>query len=259
MHSLPQRRALFHIDLAGVTMQPPCQMRDSPDAKRLHPGDPRGSGKSPPVLNVPPVVLAVIAVLACIHVALVLGGEDWFVWAYSTLALNPFRILPPRNEVWTLLTYMLLHGDWMHLLFNSLWLLIFGTPVARYMGGVRFLAICLVAGLAGGLASLGLYWGQDVVIIGASGAVSGLLSAAIPIMYGHRVPGGARPLSLAELLHAPQALLFMAVWLAITLVSGGTGWTGTPFGTEASIAWEAHIGGFVGGLLAFYLLAPRRL
>jgi membrane associated rhomboid family serine protease len=145
----------------------------------------------------------------------------------------------------------------MHLTFNSLWLLVFGTPVARYLGSGRFLLLSLVAGVAGGLASLALHWGEEVFVIGASGAVSGLLAAAIPIMYGRRVLGGARPLSFAEFLTSPRALMFTAIWLALTLFSGAAGWTGNSFMAEGGIAWEAHVGGFLGGLLAFYALAPR--
>jgi membrane associated rhomboid family serine protease len=161
------------------------------------------------------------------------------------------------SQYWSLATYMLLHGDWMHLGFNCIWLLIFGTPVARYLGSLRFLALCLISGVIGGLASLLLHWGQELFVIGASGAVSGLLAAAIPIMYGRKVWGGARPLTFGEFLTNPRALMFTAVWLALTLFSGAAGWTGNSFMAEGGIAWEAHVGGFVGGLLAFYALAPR--
>ena len=218
---------------------------------------------APPVFNAPVSVMAVIGVLAAIHAGLFLMGTDWQVWALFVLSLNPVRFTDPTfpklagSQYWSLITYMLLHADWMHLLFNSLWLLVFGTPVARYLGSARFLLLCLIAGLVGGLSSLALHWGQEIFVIGASGAVSGLLAAAIPIMYGRRVHGGARPLSLGELVRNPRALMFTAVWLALTLFSGAAGWTGNSFLAEGGIAWEAHIGGFIGGLLGFYLLAPR--
>ncbi len=61
-----------------------------------------------------------------------------------------------------------------------------------------------------------------------------------------------------EFLTSRNGLLFSAIWLAITLFSGATGWTGNGFLDEASIAWEAHLGGFAAGLAAFYGLAPRR-
>jgi membrane associated rhomboid family serine protease len=221
------------------------------------------TGTREPVFNAPAIVLAVIGVLVAVHALLAILDEGWQVWSLYALALNPVRFTDPAfpapegAKYWSLVSYMLLHGDWMHLLFNSLWLLVFGTPVARYVGSLRFLLLSLVAGVAGALASLALHWGEQVFVIGASGAVSGLLAAAIPIMYGKRVLGGARPLSISEFLTSPRALMFTAIWLALTLFSGAAGWTGDGFMEEGGIAWEAHVGGFLGGLLAFYALAPR--
>lgn len=221
------------------------------------------TGAREPVFNAPAAVLAVIGVLAAIHVLLAILDDGWRVWSLFALALNPIRFTDPGfpspegAQYWSLVTYMLLHGDWMHLVFNSLWLLVFGTPVARYMGSLRFLLLSLAAGIAGAFASLALHWGEQVFVIGASGAVSGLLAAAIPIMYGRRVMGGARPLSITEFMTNPRALMFTAIWLALTLFSGAAGWTGNGFMAEGGIAWEAHVGGFIGGLLAFYALAPR--
>jgi membrane associated rhomboid family serine protease len=229
-----------------------------------HPGGGQDGRSSPPIFNVPAVVAGVIGALVAVHVILLLAGDAWLDWSLFAFALIPARwTLPgypmlPGSQYWSLITYMFLHGGWMHLIFNSLWLLIFGTPAARYLGSARFLLLCLAAGLAGGLASLFLHWGENILVIGASGAVSGLLAAAIPIMYGWRVPGGVVPLSARELMRNSRALGFMLVWLAITLFSGGAGWTGQSFLTESAIAWEAHIGGFVGGLIAFYAMAPRR-
>jgi membrane associated rhomboid family serine protease len=229
---------------------------------------PRGNwnaGASQPVFNAPWSVLAVIGVLVVVHAGLYLAGEHWQIIALELLSIipsrftNPARIVVEGSQYWSLVTYMLLHGDWMHLLFNSLWLLVFGTPVARYLGSLRFFVLSLVAGIVGGLSSLLLHWGQDLFVMGASGAVSGLLAAAIPIMYGHRVPGGARPLSFGELVTSSRALMFTAIWLGLTLVSGASGWTGNSFAADSGIAWEAHIGGFIGGLAAFYALAPRRV
>ena len=212
---------------------------------------------SAPIFNAPPVVIGLIAVLAAIHVGLWLLGEEWQALAFEYLALIPARFVGrahvPGSEYWSLLTYAFLHGDWMHILFNSLWLLVFGTPVARFMGARRFLLLSAIASVAGGLSSLILHWGEDLYVIGASGAVSGLLAAAIPLMYARRLPGGGgRPLTFRELLTDRNALIFMALWLAITLASGATGWVGNGFVTESGIAWEAHIGGFLAGLAGFY-------
>jgi membrane associated rhomboid family serine protease len=221
------------------------------------------TGVQQPVFNAPWSVLALIAVLAGIHAALQYGGQSWQSESLFLFALIPARFteagfpMIAGSEYWSLITYGFLHGDWMHLLFNGLWLLIFGTPVARYLGSLRFFVLCAIATVIGGLASLALHWGTIVFVLGASGAVSGLLGAAIPIMYGRRVPGGVRPLLPTELIRSPNALIFMTIWLVITLVSGATGWTGNSFVEESGIAWEAHLGGFVGGIAGFYLLAQR--
>lgn len=223
-----------------------------------------GPAKPPPAFNVPPVVAAVIAVLVAVHVGLWYLGQDWQVWSLYALSIIPVRFtvpgypMPPGAQYWSLATYMLLHGSWMHLIFNAIWLLIFGTPVARYLGSLRFLLLAVVSGVVGGLCSLALHWGQEMVIVGASGGVMGLMGAAIPLMYGERLPhGGWRPARIGELLTNRRALTFTGVVMAVTLFSGGTGWTGNGFLAESSIAWEAHVGGFIAGLFAFYVLAPR--
>ena len=220
-------------------------------------------GTPSPVFNAPVVVLGLIAVLAAIHIILQFGGDSWQVESLQIFALIPARFTKPGfpmiegSQYWSLLTYGFLHADWMHLLFNSLWLLVFGTPAARYLGSSRFLLLCAVSTIAGGLGSLALHWGSVVYVLGASAAVSGLLAAAIPIIYGSRVHGGVRPLGPSELLKSPKALMFMGIWLVVTLASGATGWTGNSFIAEGGIAWEAHLGGFIAGLVGFYVLAAR--
>jgi membrane associated rhomboid family serine protease len=215
---------------------------------------------APPVFNVPKIVLGLIAVLLAIHGLLQFGGESWQTESLFIFALIPARFtasgfpMIAGSQYWSLLSYGFLHGDWMHVLFNSLWLLAFGTPAARYLGNGRFLLLCAISTVTGALASLALHWGQVVFVLGASGAVSGLLGAAIPVMYGRRVRGGVVPLLPSELLRNRNALMFMVIWLVITLVSGAAGWTGNSFVQEGGIAWEAHLGGFIGGIAGFYVL-----
>lgn len=212
----------------------------------------------PPAFQSPPAVLGLIALLAVIHAALWYAGPDWQVWSLYALAFIPARFtdigfpLIPGSQVWSFLTYAFLHGDWMHLIFNCLWLLVFGTPVARYFGAWRFLLLSAVAAVFGAAVMLALHWGVNLVMVGASGAVSGLMAAAVPIMYG-----AVRPLPFAELIRNRRAIMFTLVWLAITLFSGASGFTGNSFMEEGGIAWEAHVGGFIAGLAAFYLLHAR--
>ena len=210
------------------------------------------------LINSPPVVLGFIAVLFAIHLALVLAGEDWQIWSQAVFAFNPLRLLPgttiamiPGSQWWSLLTYAFLHADWIHLVVNSLWLLVFGTPVARLAGPGRFLIVAGASAVGGAVASLFLHWGEDVNLIGASGSVSGLLAASVPIIYGGSTP--KRYLGPGELFRSRSALFFMAIWLAITLISGSADMTAGAF-QGMTIAWEAHVGGFFAGLIAFYIV-----
>jgi membrane associated rhomboid family serine protease len=233
--------------------------------------------KSPtaqPALNVPTVALAVVAVLAAIHAGLWYLGEDWKVWSLYALSFIPARLgggeavaAPWGAEVWGFASYALLHQDVYHLGFNGLWLLIFSTPLARRLGAVRYLVLLVLAAVAGAVAMLPLNYGKFLIVIGASASVSGALAAVIPVMFapGFRAASAAgadmarlRVLAPRELVRNSRALVFAAVFLAMTLLTGASmAMTGTAFFEERNIAWEAHLGGFIAGLLLFYLLDRR--
>ena len=226
-----------------------------------------------PFFRAPKVVLILIAVLVCVHVAVLLAGDDWRIWSLYALAFIPTRITGTApfpaiwgSQVWTFVTYGLLHADVMHLFFNSLWLLVFGSVVARRLGVLKFLVLACASTIMGAVATLLTHWGEVAIVIGASGAVSGLMAAAIPLMYGVGLRLGdtyrmdiatVRPLRPLEILTNRRALIFTLIWIAVTLFSGASGWTGASFMEEGRIAWEAHLGGFVAGLIAFYWLDRR--
>jgi membrane associated rhomboid family serine protease len=219
----------------------------------------------PPIVNAPWPVLALIAVMAVVHLALYWAGDWWFARAYAGFAMIPAVVsgdVAPwveGSQYWGFLTHAFLHSGFLHLLFNGLWLLIFGTVVARRMGPWRFLLVFLASAVGGAVLMLVLHWGEIVYLIGASGGVSGLLAASIPVMYagGQRrgfaaVAAPVEALKFRALLSNRNALAFMAIWLALTMLSGSTGLL-IP-GEPQNIAWEAHIGGFIAGLAAFYCL-----
>ena len=185
-------------------------------------------------------------------------------------ALEQARILRyfnvPEGGVWTLLTYALLHGSWTHVGLNSIWLIAFGPPVARRFGSVRFLAFFALTAVAGALA----HWAADPMdfspLIGASAANSGLMAAAARFVFQPGAPlggpqdfsrlvieaGDERPVpSLRELLSERRAVIFIVIWMATNFVFGaGAQALGA---SQAPIAWIAHVGGFVVGLVAFPL------
>jgi membrane associated rhomboid family serine protease len=131
--------------------------------------------------------------------------------------------------------------------------------VARRLGPVLFLTFFMTCGVAGGMAYLAFNWGSVLPVIGASGAISGLMAAALRMLPGQApwAEPGSAPLAP---IFSRQIVIFTAVWAAINLLAGVTG---LGFGGESGlIAWQAHLGGYLGGLLlcgVFDGLRPRQV
>jgi membrane associated rhomboid family serine protease len=160
--------------------------------------------------------------------------------------------------IWSFVTYSFLHGDWLHVVINTLWFIAMGGGVAKRLPAGRFVSLCCLSAIGGALAHLAIYGITGPAIIGASAAVSGLMGAAARFIFAGPVLSQPtddlrfRPLSP---LTDKRVLLFSLVWLILNLVFGLTGWGMD--GTIRLIAWEAHIGGFITGLLALPLLERR--
>jgi membrane associated rhomboid family serine protease len=209
-----------------------------------------------PIFNVPAVVLWLVAILAGLHLARVLApaplGDRWietyaFIPAiFSPALLAAHHIAPPglADRALTFVTYMGLHNDITHLAVNSLWLLAFGPVVARRFGAGLFLAFFLICGVAGAAAYLALNWGSPDPMIGASGAISGLMAAGLRLLPTLRPGTRTEPLLPAL---SRQVVMFSLVWGVINIVAGVTG-LGLG-GQGGAIAWQAHLGGYLAGLL----------
>ena len=212
-----------------------------------------------PFLNAPASVFGLIAVILAAHVARILIPE-----ALSDRILETYAFIPARYvaaawaaqggtpvSIWDgavpFVSYMFLHADYLHVGVNCLWLLVAGTPVARRLGALKFLVLFLACGVLAAAVYLAANWGSLGAAIGASGAVSGLMGAAIRIYYGERAePTGQQTSSpLAPLFGAP-ILFFSAIWCVANVVAGITG-LGTT-GNVQAVAWEAHLGGYFAGL-----------
>jgi membrane associated rhomboid family serine protease len=157
------------------------------------------------------------------------------------------------------ITYSLLHGSFIHLGVNLIWLAAFGSPLATRLGCMRFALFWVATAIAG--AALFYAFNPTLLapLVGASGAISGMVGAAGRFGFQidrHTVPSGfwGRPLTIAEALSSRQVLVFLGVWAVINLA---TGFLGAGPGDEGRIAWEAHFGGFLVGFFALPLFLPR--
>ena len=229
---------------------------------------------SQPIFNVPTVVLFVVGLLVAVHVLLWTMGEVGSAWANYHFAFNPARLsqlepisYPQGAQFWTFLTYAFLHADFYHLASNAVWLIVFSTPLSRRLMGPRYILLIAGSAVVGALSVWVLHAGESINVVGASGAVSGALAAAIPIMFApgfrmgqsHRVDyKRLHVLQPLQLIRNRNAVGFALVFLVITLLTGASmAMTGTAYLEERNIAWEAHLGGFIAGLVLFYLLDKR--
>lgn len=224
-----------------------------------------------PIFNVPGSVLAVLGILATVHFGRLLLAPEEDAWLVYALAFIPARYQGLAQElpggdtaaVTSFVTHMLVHGDLFHLAFNSAWLLAFGGAIAQRVGGLRFLAFALFTGIAGAFTFLVVHPGLDVPMVGASGAVTGLMGGTMRFLFSAVDDGGFRRLrtapqtvplmSLGETLRDPRIQLASAI-LVLLNVLAIFGFGGAPGG----IAWEAHLGGYFAGLLTFGLFDPAR-
>jgi membrane associated rhomboid family serine protease len=168
------------------------------------------------------------------------------------LALTPAALEAGRWQ--TLLTSLFLHGSWPHVLMNSVALLAFGPPTARLMGlnargATVFFLFYLVCGVIAGLGFVAADFKDAAPVVGASGAISGLLGAASRIIQGH---GRIGPIF-------GSTVIGMAVaWAAVNVVLGVSGLT--PGAMGMPVAWQAHLAGYAAGVLLigpFVRLAGR--
>jgi len=172
-------------------------------------------------------------------------GSLWLDWgALSTGLTHPLDWWATLQDgsVLRLFTALFLHADWSHLLGNLVFLLIFGLPAERTMGGWRLVLLFLLGGAFSNLAAVLAIGAPDRVVIGASGAVSSLIGAYLALFPGARL-GVVLPLGLFLQFVRVPAFLLIGMWALLQL---GFAYGGPAFG---AVAWPAHIAGFVFGVL----------
>jgi membrane associated rhomboid family serine protease len=217
-----------------------------------------------PIFRAPSSLLVLIGVIVVAHLVRVFSPPQFSEAMLMHLALIPARYAPLSHPALPgsfldgavpFVGYIFLHANAAHLIFNCLWLLAFGTPVSRHLGVWRFLVLFFVSGIAGGVAHVATNWGSLDSAIGASGAIAGVMGAAIRLVWLND-PFSAREGGPVLPLLQRQVLVFTAVWIVSNVVAGLTG-LGTLPGLQ-NIAWQAHIGGYLAGLLLVGPLSQQR-
>jgi len=240
-----------------------------------HPAEEPQDAPREPILVLPPALTAYVLLIAIIHLRVLLPVE-WEEWTIDVFGFIPKRydttlldVTFPGGagaRVWTFVTYSLLHANLSHIGFNVLWLLPFGSALARRFGPLRFYLFMAVTAAAGALAHLVTHEHALAPMIGASASVSGTMAAAMRFAFvkgsflsfsrgdadaAAKVPA----LSLWRALRNGRVLAFLAIWFGVNIIFGiGS----LPVGMEEgqSVAWQAHIGGFFAGLILFALFDP---
>lgn len=234
-------------------------MNAEPNPFRTRPSQQDGDGALPPAggpaFNVPPITLLFLAAIGAVFLLLQIGGQTLHQWILINGSVIPIRFAaafrqPGSAEFWatlpSLLTHALIHRDGLHILANAGFLLAFGSMAERMLGRPRFVLLIVASAIGGAAAQLLASWGEFSVMFGASGVVSGCIGAVLATMVITSGPGSARRRFAFNL-----AFILIAANLVIGL--GGQWLTAN----GATIAWQAHIGGFVVGFFLPFVTLRR--
>ncbi|HEY1293158.1 MAG TPA: rhomboid family intramembrane serine protease [Chloroflexota bacterium] len=195
-------------------------------------------------------VALVVANALLFVVELSQGGDiDGFVRRWG---LVPVDVRDGPAAAITLLTSTFLHAGWFHLAANMVYLAVFGPPVERRLGPVRFLLLYATSGLIGSLAYVLAQPLSAAPAVGASGAIAGVMAAYLVLFPGSTL-GSLAPVLFLHVVESTPTLLLLLLWLLTQVFSSVASLT-----TTTGIAWWAHLGGFASGLVLTPVLRTRR-
>jgi membrane associated rhomboid family serine protease len=192
-----------------------------------------------------PIVTYALIALNILFFFVELSGGDPFIEHWSVV---PRRLLAnPGADFPTIFTSMFMHAGWLHLGGNMLYLWIFGDNVEDSFGHLKFLIFYLLCGIAATLAQLAFSTGSNVPNLGASGAIAGVLGSYILLF-----PRGQVKVLMGRGVIPMPALVVIGLWIVLQFVSGIGSITNTA--ETGGVAYMAHIGGFLAGVILTFLL-----
>ena len=221
----------------------------------------RADDAADPTSAIPVVTIGLIVVnFLVFFYELSLGGTqlDTFINAYSLVPCEYTQhcalYAGTPSPFWiTLLSSMFMHAGWAHILGNMLFLFVFGLHVERAMGGVRYLAFYLICGLGANALEIATSVDSNAPGLGASGAIAGVLAGYF-VLYPTSHIRALIPLGFFFWIARVPAWVFIGLWFLLQLVDGVASLSNA---TSGGIAYSAHVGGFVTGLLLVRLFAQR--
>lgn len=208
-------------------------------------------------IEFPFVNYGLLAVTILVFLLQMAGGAEGLYQAHITYGMIPVVVAgtvegpaPWLPDQTGLVTYMFLHADWLHLLTNMLFLWVFGDNVEDAMGHVRYLVFYLLCGVLSGLAHMGLNLESYGPLVGASGAVAGVIGAYLVLYPRVRVFVLNRLIVTFPL--ALPAWMVLGAWVGMQLFY-------VAVGGEDGVAWWAHIGGVAAGALLVFAFKRREV
>lgn len=200
---------------------------------------------SPPIVTV--IIISLNILLFLFQISLDAYERNFFIASYG--------IIPDRLHYSSILTSMFLHGGWMHLIGNMWFLWIFGDNVEDVLGHGKFAMFYLLCGIAAAMVHILLNADSRVPTIGASGAIAGVMGAYL-VKYPHSKIVTLVPIFVFLTTVEVPAVFMLIYWFAIQIFSG-VGSIGYSNVSKGGVAWFAHIGGFLAGMLLVYLLGSK--
>lgn len=212
-----------------------------------------------PLFNIPGVVIAFVIINIAVFIL-----ESYFLdWEALSNFFYRFAFIPvvfgseqSPQVLLTTITYSFLHASWSHIGMNMLFLVIFGSPLAKRMGVGGFIVFWIFTAAVGALFYFSLNLNSEIPVVGASAVVSGMLGGIARFGYGGSLLhpalyGDVLPINVA--VRSRDIIIIMGFWLISNLFYGLSAsiWGG-------SIAWQAHIGGLIAGFLSVGLFIPKR-
>jgi rhomboid family protein len=208
------------------------------------------------------VYALIVANLWVFYQELSAADTDSFINAFALIPYDVTHLVvlappsPPFPPL-TILSSMFLHGGWLHIGFNLLFLFVFGPAIEYACGHVRFLAYYLVCGIAGGIAQIAVGPGSHVPALGASGAIAGVLGGYL-VSFPFASIRTIVPIVIIPLFVRLPAILVIGVWAATQFLNGFATISDRAAESTGGTAYFAHIGGFCAGVLLIGLMSKRR-